>query len=103
MSDDLTRLPHHSAMWFGDSRDYWWNEDFLPLLAARWTLAEHRDVLDVGCGVGHWGRIIARFLPSDARMLGVDREPEWIRIAEERAADKKLTELAESGINRKAA
>lgn len=92
MADDLTALPLHSAAWFGDSRDYWWNEDFLGLLARRWQLAEHHEVLDVGCGVGHWGRLLGRFLPADARIVGVDREPEWVRVAAERArGDRRFT------------
>src|SRR4051812_44702072 len=40
----------------GDWRDTWWNADFLDLMARRWGLSSALRVLDVGCGVGHWGR-----------------------------------------------
>jgi 2-polyprenyl-3-methyl-5-hydroxy-6-metoxy-1,4-benzoquinol methylase len=49
----------HSADYFGATRDFWWNHDFLELMSARWRLAAVRSVLDVGCGVGHWGRCLA--------------------------------------------
>jgi SAM-dependent methyltransferase len=86
MGNELSGLTSHSAEYFGDTRDYWWNPDFLQLMAQRWGLHRVREVLDVGCGVGHWGRLIAGLLPEDARVTGVDREPLWIEKAAERAA-----------------
>ena len=68
----------HSAEYFGDTRDHWWNLDFLRLMAQRWKLDAVRDVLDVGCGVGHWGMLLAAVLPELARVTGVDREPAWV-------------------------
>ena len=44
-----------------------------------------RDALDVGCGVGHWGRLLANVLPSGARVFGVDRDPLWVEKAALRA------------------
>lgn len=76
----------HSAAYFGDSRDHWWNPDFLALMAKRWDLAEAKTVLDVGCGVGHWGRTLAPFLPLDASIVGIDREPDWVEEATRRAS-----------------
>jgi SAM-dependent methyltransferase len=38
-------------------------------------------VLDVGCGQGHWGQILAQILPTDATVVGIDREPKWIQEA----------------------
>ena len=75
----------HSAEYFGDTRDYWWNADFVRLMARRWRLDEVREILDVGCGVGHWGALLANVMPEDARVIGVDREPSWITKASERA------------------
>jgi SAM-dependent methyltransferase len=86
-SDNADESAPHSALYLNDERDAWWNADFLALLAQRLGLGRHdtgtrvRDVLDVGCGKGHWTRTIARLLPADARVIGVDREPEWIREA----------------------
>jgi trans-aconitate methyltransferase len=69
----------HSAEYLGEQRDFWWNPDFLRLMARRWRLSDVRAVLDVGCGLGHWGRLLASLLPARAAILGIDREPAWIR------------------------
>lgn len=74
----------HSAAYFGDQRDFWWNADFLALMAKRLDLARCRDVLDAGCGVGHWGRALLPHLP-EATVEGVDREPLWVAQATRRA------------------
>jgi ubiquinone/menaquinone biosynthesis C-methylase UbiE len=76
----------HSADYFGDTRDFWWNRDFLELMSRRWNLPAVSSVLDVGCGVGHWGRCLAPFLPAGAQVTGVDREPRWVEEARARAA-----------------
>ena len=60
MANEFRSLDSHSAEYFGDTRDYWWNADFLELMGKRLSLDRARDVLDVGCGVGHWGRLPAR-------------------------------------------
>jgi ubiquinone/menaquinone biosynthesis C-methylase UbiE len=73
----------HSAAWFGPSRDYWWNRDFLELMARRLRLADVRSLADIGCGVGHWSRLLFPLLHPEATLLGVDREREWTVIADE--------------------
>jgi SAM-dependent methyltransferase len=82
----------HSAEHFGDARDHWWNVDFLRLMANRWKLDAVRNVLDVGCGVGHWGMLLASVLPENVRVTGIDREPSWVQHASERAAASGLAE-----------
>lgn len=86
MANPLKGHEGHSAEYFGDTRDHWWNHDFLALVAERWGLASARDVLDVGCGVGHWGTILGSVLADDARIVGVDREQAWVDEATRRAA-----------------
>jgi ubiquinone/menaquinone biosynthesis C-methylase UbiE len=71
----------HSAAYFDDQRDHWWNRDFLELMARRLKLADVSRVLDVGCGIGHWGRALGQVLPRDARVIGLDREQIWIEEA----------------------
>jgi SAM-dependent methyltransferase len=92
MGNEFRGTAGHSAEYFGDSRDYWWNRDFLELMARRWRLDTVRDVLDVGCGVGHWGALLASVLPADARVTGIDREPGWVEQASSRALARGLGE-----------
>jgi SAM-dependent methyltransferase len=80
----------HSAEHFGDTRDHWWNRDFLQLMAKRWRLDAVRDVLDVGCGVGHWGMLLASVMPDHVRVTGIDREPSWVEQASARALARGL-------------
>jgi len=76
----------HSAAYFDDQRDHWWNRDFLVLMGRRLRLDRVHTVLDVGCGMGHWGRALAPVLPLDAQVTGIDGEPIWIEEALARAA-----------------
>ncbi|HEX4349583.1 MAG TPA: class I SAM-dependent methyltransferase [Verrucomicrobiae bacterium] len=68
----------HSAELFGEQRDFWWNRDFLDLMAARWRLQEASSLADIGCGLGHWSRLLYPYLCQPARLTGVDREPRWV-------------------------
>ncbi len=85
MANEFAGQTTHSAEFFGDTRDDWYADDFLALVGARWGLGAVGSALDVGCGAGHWGRALARVLPADARMIGVDREPTWVAAAAARA------------------
>ena len=75
----------HSEEYFGEFRDFWWNKDFLHLMGERWGIEEVRSVLDVGCGMGHWTLVLGSILPERAKITGVDREPDWVKTATERA------------------
>jgi SAM-dependent methyltransferase len=90
VSNEFRTMPSHSAEYFGDTRDHWWNLDYLELLAKRLSFDRIRDALDVGCGVGHWGQLLAHVLPADARVIGVDRDPVWVEKAGVRAAARGL-------------
>jgi SAM-dependent methyltransferase len=84
MSDVLPQHLH-SAAYFGDARDFWWNRDYVELLARRIELASVTHALDAGCGVGHWGRVLLPHMPA-AALVGVDREAAWVDEAAKRAA-----------------
>src|SRR5262249_7432347 len=86
MTNEFRTLDSHSAEYFGETRDYWWNLDFLELMGRRLSFDRVQDVLDVGCGVGHWGQLLANVLPPTARVHGVDRDPLWVEKARSRAA-----------------
>src|SRR5262245_33315012 len=86
MANEFRTLDSHSAECFGETRDYWWNLDFLELMGRRLSLDRVQDVLDIGCGIGHWGQLLANVLPRTARVQGVDRDPFWVEKARSRAA-----------------
>ena len=86
MANEFRTLNSHSAEYFGDTRDYWWNLDFLELMGKRLSLDAVQDVLDVGSGIGHWGQLLANVMPSCAHVQGVDRDPLWVEKAAARAA-----------------
>ncbi|HEU0145710.1 MAG TPA: methyltransferase domain-containing protein [Bradyrhizobium sp.] len=92
MTNEFRTLKSHSAEYFGDTRDYWWNQDYIELIGRRFGFDHIHDVLDVGCGVGHWAQLLASALPADAHVLGVDRDPLWISKATERAAAKGISD-----------
>ncbi len=80
-----SKMKRHSEEYFGEQRDYWWNRDFLELMAKRWRLDNIGLVLDVGCGIGHWGQLLASILPKHSKVIGVDRESDWVDKAQVRA------------------
>ena len=90
MANEFRTLDSHSAEYFGETRDYWWNPDFLELMGRRLAFDRVQDVLDVGCGVGHWGQLLAHVLPRTTRVQGVDRDPVWVEEANSRAAARNL-------------
>lgn len=73
----------HSKQFLTDERDRWWSDMQIRAIAER--LGAVRSAIDVGCGQGHWSAVVASAFP-EAAILGVDREPEWIRIARDRDA-----------------
>jgi ubiquinone/menaquinone biosynthesis C-methylase UbiE len=77
----------HSEAVLSDRRDWWWNEDYLELVARRLRLAEHAAVLDVGSGQGHWGQRLLRWCAPGVQLSGVDGEPAWVVHAAARAAE----------------
>ena len=85
-SDSIESDKPHSADYFGESRDYWWNKDFLQLMAKRLEFVNVTKVLDAGCGVGHWGRVLSAILPQGAQIFGIDLEDTWITEATKLAA-----------------
>jgi SAM-dependent methyltransferase len=69
----------------GGYRDLWWNHDFLELMAKRWRLHTRAQVLDVGCGAGHWGLTLLEHMPAHAQLTGVDGEAAFLELAAARA------------------
>src|SRR5215213_8899856 len=86
MTSEMYQEPH-SAAFFNPQRDFWWNGDYLQLLADRLRLDEVRSALDVGAGIGHWGSLLLPVLAEEADMVGVERDPRWVARARERATE----------------
>jgi ubiquinone/menaquinone biosynthesis C-methylase UbiE len=84
----------HSEDWLNDTRDAWWNRDFLQLLAGRFGFGDVGEILDVGSGQGHWGRALLPVLPRVARLTGVDREADWREQAEARSVELGIADRA---------
>jgi SAM-dependent methyltransferase len=82
----MDTAPHSAQHLSLASRDFWWNPDFLDLMSRRWRLSDVRRVLDVGAGVGHWGRLLLPRCHPEATLTGLDREPSWVEEATRRAA-----------------
>jgi SAM-dependent methyltransferase len=80
----------HSASYFGPQRDFWWNRDYLELLARRWRLEGVRSVLDVGAGVGHWSVLVASVLAPTASVVGVEPDPRSVEQARRRTREAGL-------------
>jgi SAM-dependent methyltransferase len=95
MGNEFMGSAGHSAEYFGDTREFWYASDFVALLSQRWRLHEVETALDVGCGVGHWGRLLATKMSSGARVVGIDREQAWVEAARDRAAATGLHERFE--------
>lgn len=77
----------HSETYFGPQRDFWWNSDFLDLMANRWNIEQVTRCLDAGCGRGHWSRSLANILPLHSKIYGIDKELTSIEIAQTLAKD----------------
>jgi SAM-dependent methyltransferase len=75
----------HSAAYMGPQRDLFWNLDQVELIAGRLDLKRVRSVLDVGCGQGHWGRLLDRVTARGATTVGVDKEARWVAEAARQA------------------
>ena len=83
---DLSKKDYHKLTGFeGDWRDTWWNDEFLAMMSHQWNLEKVQSVLDVGCGVGHWGQRLMRHLGDTTTMYGIDPEAAWVKGAQERA------------------
>jgi ubiquinone/menaquinone biosynthesis C-methylase UbiE len=75
----------HSSEYLGAARAFWWNEDYLDLLAKRLRLNACHSLLDVGCGQGYMAFKLAGRLARNASVYGIDAEAKWVGEAEDQA------------------
>lgn len=71
----------HSESHLTESREYWWNEDYIELLAKRFGLNDCQNLADIGCGQGLMGFLFAPHLANDALVTGIDSEKKYIKQA----------------------
>ena len=83
--------PAHSADHFGEARSYWWNEDFLALMAKRLALEDCQALADIGCGTGEMTFRLAPYLPPKASLTGLDQEETHLKKARQKARHRKKT------------
>lgn len=74
----MSANPHSAPFLSAKQRDFWWDRDYLELIAKRVDFTQVKSALDVGCGKGAWTWVISGLLPENAKIIGVDRESEWI-------------------------
>lgn len=73
----------HSEDYFKEYRDFWWNQDFLELMARRLHLNECSKLLDVGCGQCHWSRLLVAYMKTPSEICAVDADPKWAAGSDE--------------------
>jgi ubiquinone/menaquinone biosynthesis C-methylase UbiE len=67
----------HSELYFSDYRDFWYNEDFIELMAKRWGLGQYSTLLDIGAGLCHWSQLLAPYLKHHSSVTAYDNDPKW--------------------------
>lgn len=87
--------PAHSEDHFGEARAYWWNEDFLSLIAERLALDTCRSALDIGCGTGEMTFRLAPYLAQNASVTGLDQEENHLKKARQQARHRKKSRQAD--------
>jgi ubiquinone/menaquinone biosynthesis C-methylase UbiE len=80
----------HSEAYLGRQREFWWKHDFLQLIAKRCGLNKEHSLAEVGCGWGHWSKLLFPYLKPPARLLAIDREPAWVNRTRELLATSRL-------------
>lgn len=67
----------HSELFFSDYRDYWYNKDFLNLMAKRWDLYRYSSMLDIGSGLCHWSQLLVPYLKPNSTVTAYDKDIKW--------------------------
>jgi ubiquinone/menaquinone biosynthesis C-methylase UbiE len=91
MRRDASQDKAHSEEHLVDAREYWWNEDYLSLLAERLELDQCRAMADLGCGKGMMSFRFASYLSPGASIYGLDLERKYIKAAKQRVKHRNPT------------
>lgn len=67
----------HSEEFFTEDRSFWFNQDFLDLMAKRWQLNEYSSLLDIGSGLCHWSKLLVPYLGENRKVVALDNDEKW--------------------------
>ncbi len=73
-------VPHSAEYLNAKERAFWWDSDYLALIANRVDFSHVEKALDVGCGKGAWTEVVSSLLPKGAKITGIDSDPQWIEL-----------------------
>ncbi|MEQ9438763.1 MAG: class I SAM-dependent methyltransferase [Cyclobacteriaceae bacterium] len=79
----------HSEDHLGEAREYWWNDDYLALIAQRLDAKSCHQVADIGCGKGSMTFRLAPYFAEEATITGVDFEKSYIKAARQKARHRR--------------
>ncbi|MBI1184385.1 methyltransferase domain-containing protein [bacterium] len=85
LASDLIQKEKHSESHLVESREYWWNNDYLELLSQRLDFKHCNRMADIGCGQGMMSFLLAPFLPENALITGIDSETKYLKRAKQKA------------------
>jgi ubiquinone/menaquinone biosynthesis C-methylase UbiE len=83
MNENEFEVEGHSEKLFTESRNHWYNDDFLDLMAKRWGLSQYRSLLDVGAGLCHWNKLLLPYLKEKKSVTAVDADSKWAQGSEQ--------------------
>jgi ubiquinone/menaquinone biosynthesis C-methylase UbiE len=69
----------HSEEYFTEERAFWFNQDFLDLMAKRWELNQYSSLLDIGSGMCHWSKLLVPYLNDNRKIVALDRDEKWAK------------------------
>ena len=75
----------HSEDILTEEREYWWNDDYLELLANRLHFKDCSKIADIGCGTGTLSFSLSRYFPEAAHISGLDFEKIHIKKAKQQS------------------
>ena len=79
----------HSADHLGEPREYWWNDDYLALIAQRLHTKSYQQIADIGCGRGSMTFRLAPYFAEEATITGIDFEKSHIKAARQKARHRR--------------
>jgi len=92
MGRTVARTMHYSgAEWLiRDTRE---REERCSLMLANLGMKRGMTIVDMGCGNGFYSLQMARVVGAEGKVIGVDIQPEMLKMLKERGSEAKLTNI----------